>query len=399
MNTFIIPSWYPSRDEPYTGIFFLEQAQAMAHVFPDSNFAISTWGTHNHDLLLEAKDHIKNAAKLFKFFFKKAAVSKLNKNLIEYYTPALTWSRAILNGNISTIINVNRKHFLDFQLKYGKVDIIHAHSAYPAGWAAMALAEEFNLPFIITEHMAPFPFPSFLTRDNKISPYLLKPFHKAAFNVVVSPQQETTMSKWGIPKMKVIPNLTNEDFFVPRAKGNPSENFVFVSLAILEERKGIKYLLHAFQKLLQKYPNCLLKIGGDGPQRDEYKILARKLDIKDEVSWLGRLNRNEVVYELQNCDAFVLPSLHENLPLSLIEAIACGKPLISTYSGGSESIINKSNGLIVKPADVEALHQAMEDMVLNHDKYDADKIRADFFKRYSRQAVCVQIMDLYKGSI
>ena len=60
MNIFTIPSWYPSKLNPAWGIFCKEQAEALAKVFPDSNFGVSLWGQNNDNTLLCAKDHVKN---------------------------------------------------------------------------------------------------------------------------------------------------------------------------------------------------------------------------------------------------------------------------------------------------------------------------------------------------
>ncbi len=399
MNIFIIPSWYPSAQNPHTGIFNKEQAIAMAQSYPISNFAVSTWGTHEPDLWLLGKDHLKNITKLIKFFSKGSTERKLGTNITEYYSPALTWTRKFLQGNINSIIKVNEKHLLAFQEEVGKVDIIHAHSAHPAGWVAMALAERYNIPYIITEHMAPFPFRSFLNANGTLSHYLSKPFHESSVNIVVSPQQKHTLTQWGIPNLKYIPNLTDESFFYPRPQAEERDKFVFFTLAVLEDRKGIPYLLKAFKRLVQRFPDAHLVLGGDGLQREAYQELASSLGIKEHVQWLGTLNRQQAVSQLQNCDAFVLPSFHENLPLVLLEASACGKPLIGTYCGGSESIINDKNGLVVEPGDIDALHNAMEDMYLNYQRYDAEEIRKDFMKLYSRPVVCKQIMNLYQEVI
>jgi glycosyltransferase involved in cell wall biosynthesis len=399
MNVFIIPSWYPSSDNPHTGIFNKEQSVAMAEFYPNSNFAISTWGTHEAALLLLGKDHFKNIVKLLKFSTKKATERKLGPNLKEYYTPAFTWTRKLLQGNINNIIKANEKHFLAFQDKIGKVDIIHAHSAHPAGWVAMVLAKKFAIPYVITEQMAPFPFPSFLDAGKTLSKYLAQPFQYADANIVVSPQQEHTLTRWGIPRIKLIPNLTDDSFFQPKTKPIEKKEFTFFTLAVLEDRKGIIYLLQAFNRFVRQHPNTRLVIGGDGPQREAYQALASELEITEYVQWLGTLNRQQAAENLQNCDAFILPSFHENLPLVLLEASACGKPLIGTYCGGSESIIHEKNGLVVEPGNIDALYDAMVDMYLNYQRYSAQEIRADFMSRYSRPVVCKQIMDLYQQVI
>lgn len=397
MNVFIIPSWYPSKDHLHAGIFTKEQAVAMAHTFPRSNFTLSTWGSHDEDLLLWGKDFLENFPKLLKRPFKKSFKSTLAPNLNEYFSPSFTWSRRIWGGNIQQIIKTNEKHLLHFSQKVGKINILHAHSAYPGGWVAMALGKKYGIPFVITEHMSPFPFQTFLTSNGKLSPYLQIPFDHSFCNIVVSPQQKETMKTWNIPSLHYIPNLTNEEFFKPApTEERLSKPFTFFTLGSQEARKGNAFLLKAFRQFSDQCPDCFLRIGGEGPQKESYKVLAAKLEISHKVKWLGALHRHEALEEYQQCDAFVLPSLHENLPLVLLEAIACGKPLISTRCGGPESIITPKNGLLVEPGNTETLFRAMVQLHQNFSLYDSKEIREYFCNRYSRPVVCHQIMDVYE---
>ncbi|MBC5774220.1 glycosyltransferase [Pontibacter sp. KCTC 32443] len=397
MNVFIIPSWYPSKNEPHTGIFFKEQAEALAHVYSNSNFALSTWGSHDKDLLLYASEHLNIIPKLLRAASKQPYQKQLKPNLTEYFTPAFTWTRKLFKGNINNIVKANEKHLKAFEATVGKVDIIHAHSAHPAAWVAMELAARYKIPYVITEHMGPFPFDAFRTRSGKLSHWLAKPLQNAFANIAVSPQQQQTLQQWGIPNVTQIPNLTDESKFIP-GTGGTKQPFTFFTLARIEEGKGIAYLLHAFKLLLGKASNVQLIIGGEGTQLENYKALATTLGIADKVTWLGVLDRQQTIKQYQACDAFVLPSLHENLPLVLLEAMACGKPLISTYCGGPESIITPATGLLVEPGNTEALYLALHKLYSNYNKYNPGVIRESFCSRYSRQVVCQQIMDIYKAA-
>lgn len=399
MNVFIIPSWYPSAAQPHTGIFNKEQAEALAHFYPSSHFAISTWGSHEPGLLLWAHEPFKNVAKLGQFLFRKPRQKKLSPNLTEFFSPAFSWSRRFLQGNIRGIIKVNEDHLIQFQAKTGKADILHAHSAYPGGWVAMVLGKKYGIPYIITEQMSPFPFESFLTKKGTLSHYLRLPFKHAYCTIAVSPQQQKTLSEWEIPGLRHIPNLTDEEYFKPlKKRKEKSGAFTFFTLGRQEPQKGIPYLLQAFKKHLESQPDSLLRIGGDGSERKNYQKLALELNISEKTEWLGMLSRPEALKEIQQCDVFVLPSLHENLPLVLLEATACGKPVIGTRCGGSESIINAKNGVIVEKGNIPELARALLFMNNHHQQYSEEEIRADFCSRYSRSVICSQIMEVYHAA-
>ena len=400
MNVFIIPSWYPSKDDPTAGIFNKEQAEALAYLNPDSNFAISSWGSHDEDLLLWGRDRFRNLSKIIKFSGKPSTKTKIAENLTEYFSPAFTWTRKILNGNISKIIAVNERHFLDFQSHAGRVDVIHAHSAHPGGWVAMKLSAKYKIPYVITEQMTPFPFVDFLTRAGGLKHWLKDPLWGSSCNIVVSPQQKETLQKWNVPHLKYIPNLTNEDFFKPAlAKNGSKRPFVFFTLCNLVPQKGIPVLLNAVKRLVVDNRNVSFRIGGTGEDEMVYKKLAEDLNIAEYVCWLGPLNRHQALDEFQNCHAFVLPSIHENLPLVLLESIACGTPIISTRCGGPESIINGKNGILVEPGDSDALANAISSMIDNANSYSSNEIREDFCQRYSRHVVCRQIMEVYQQAV
>ncbi|ARS37286.1 glycosyltransferase [Pontibacter actiniarum] len=400
MNVFVIPSWYPTQHRPHSGIFVREQAEALAQAYPGSNFAISTWGSHNPDLQLWAKDHVRNLAKVLRHRRGQTSETKLGPNLTEYYTPAFTWSRKILRGNIDTIIKANESHLKAFEAAAGPVDVLHAHTAYPAGWVAMHLSARYKVPYLITEHMGPFPFKDFLLRPGQLSPYLQKPLQHAAATVAVSPQQKETLQHWGIPHVQYIPNLTDESFFKP-SPGHQKNSLptTFFTLARLEEGKGIRYLIQAFKLFLAAHPQCRLRIGGGGSCREEYQALVEELAIADKVEWLGVLNRESALEAYRQCDVFVLPSLYENLPLVLLEATACGKPVIGTYCGGPASIINRNNGLLVEPGNVQELHHALLEIYSSYSQYDQEAIRNEFCSRYSRSVVCQQIMEAYHAAV
>ena len=109
-----------------------------------------------------------------------------------------------------------------------------------------------------------------------------------------------------------------------------------------------------------------LVIIGDGEIRNELMTLADRLEISDQVSFLGA--RNDIHEFLSAIDIFILPSLWEGQPIALLEALAIGKPCIaSDVDGIPEIITDRVNGCLVQPQDVEALATAMDWAVENPD--------------------------------
>jgi colanic acid/amylovoran biosynthesis glycosyltransferase len=134
--------------------------------------------------------------------------------------------------------------------------------------------------------------------------------------------------------------------------------------ARLSPQKGHAFLIRAMKSLLDRGHELELRLAGDGPRREQLTNLAEELGISDRVSFLGFLTEDEVIRELQDSDLFVLPSFVEGLPVSAMEAMAVGVPVIATnIAGTSELIDDGRTGLLVRPSDSEALAGAVVRMI------------------------------------
>ncbi len=395
MNILIIPSWYPSKVAPSAGIFFREQAEALGRNHPDVNIGISSWGPNAPDLLLEAGHLLQWPSKLLRFRNHKASRNELLPNCIEYYTPALTWSRKWKKGNIQNIIKsnqLNAKYFVD---QFGKIDLIHAHVAHPGGYIAWQLAMELKAPYVVTEHMSPFPLQAY-ANDRDFSRWISPVYRNATTKIAVSTALQEMMQNRGVESI-VLPNLVDERFFVPSSR--PYDAKEILAIGRLENQKGYEYLLKAFHSLLKSHPDYHLTIIGEGSQRQQLMRLAAEMQLDNHVQWRGECSRVEIRDALQKASFLVLSSLHENLPLVLLEALACGKPIVATACNGPEDIVNETNGLLAKVADVEDLQQQMQAMINRRSKYDGDAIRSDFERRYASTVVTEALLEVYQHAI
>lgn len=399
MRIFVIPSWYPTADAPHTGIFIKEQALALAGHNQKVKVGISTWGTHNNDLLLEKRQLHLWPGKLLRGIALKPSSHSYSSNCTEYFTPAFTWSRHVMSGNMEGIIRANEANLGLFKATFGRPDIIHAHTAYPAGFVAQKLSEKHGIPYVITEQMSPFPFVTF-ERRGQLHPVIMEPYQQSGKNIAVSAALLKTMEARGVPHLKLINNLTDEDFFQPDdANPSRSNGFCFAFIGRMEEQKGVKYLLEAAKLLKASGLSFKLVMGGDGAQRKLYELQARGFGLADQIEWLGTLDRQGVRSTLQHCNAFVLPSIHENHPLVLLEALAMGKPAIATYCGGAEEIVKPATGYLVEPGNPTLLAEAMTKMMNEMERFDAEKIRKSFMERFSKQVIINQLMDTYEEVI
>ncbi len=129
---------------------------------------------------------------------------------------------------------------------------------------------------------------------------------------------------------------------------------IVLTLARLAQQKGIGYLIEAASQV----PEALFAVAGDGPERAALEAKVEACGLRGRVVFLG--HRRDVPELLASCDAFVLPSLYEGLPVSVLEAMAAGRPVIATRIGGTDEAVKDGvTGLLVPPADPAALAQAI----------------------------------------
>lgn len=392
LNVFIIPSWYPSGNDNVSGIFVKEQVLAISNFRKNIFNYVSCWGHQSGHLSL--RNPIQTLKALFwRVSNFRSKVFKHSSNYIEIFTPSLSWSSELPSGGHKSILSVNRRNLRKVEKLNIKIDVIHAHVAYPAGVVAYLLSKEFKIPFIITEHLGPTRLPAMFFYNGKLNNIILNTYRNASSVIAVSEFLKNELFKLKVNNTIIIPNLVNEDVFHPSFI--KKDKFTFFTLCLISKGKGIDLLLRAISQLIQSLNNIEFWIGGDGPELNYYKQYSKQLGISQYIKWLGEVDRSKAPILFQNCNAFVLPSKYETFGVVFAEAIACGKPIISTKCGGPESIVTENNGLLVDLGSEAQLTDAMKYMVANSDKFSSEKIRVEFLRNFSRRVVVDKIVDVY----
>jgi glycosyltransferase involved in cell wall biosynthesis len=266
----------------------------------------------------------------------------------------------------------------------------------------MRLCEESGIPYVVTEHMGPFPLPVYRTPTGLPS-FIREPLERAQARIAVSPTLAEQVESFGIVKPSFVPNLVDERLYRPEA-ARPQREFVFFTLCGMETAKGVDDLLEAIALMLPRLPEeqrhqVRFRLGGEGPALERFRRHARRLGLDAWVTWLGLLSREHSRVEYQSCDAFVLTSHRESFGIVFVEATACGKPVIATRCGGPEAIVTPENGLLVEVGDIGQIADALESMVRGERAFDAGAIRIQFLERFSRSAVVSQLEEIYRGAL
>ena len=152
---------------------------------------------------------------------------------------------------------------------------------------------------------------------------------------------------------------------IPEAYPKDYTNRKMLFLGILGQRKGTYDLIEVLPEILSKYPDSHIYFGGDG-EREQAERLCMEKGIIDHVTFLGWVRGAEKEKLLKKCSIYVLPTYHEGMPMSILEAMSYGMAVVSTYVGGIPHIItDNENGLLCEAGDKEALQEKLRKLLGN----------------------------------
>ncbi len=387
MNIFIIPSWYPSKSNPIYGTFNREQANLLARNRSNWNIGVSRWGQGDSDFLLP----VLSASSYFKVLkTHQPYIESIEPNFKEYFFPAFTWTRKFLNGNIRGIYKANEENLKCYSHDFGKPDLISVQATYPGALVAQQLSTKYQIPYVVTIRMSPFPFDEFINKDGTLKELIYSPLKNANGLIATSRSLKNRLNQFGFNQVSVQNNPIDTNFFTPH---EPNMVPSMLTIGRIEEQKGIDILLKAFSKINTPYR---LRIGGNGSKLSEFKRLATQLKIEKKVSWLGELSRDEVRSEMQKCSFYVLSSRHETFGNVVLEAMACGKPVVATRCGGPEEIVIPELGYL---ADINSndLADKIEKMINTHSKFKSEVIREIAERNYSPEQWVAKLETIFKA--
>jgi L-malate glycosyltransferase len=166
-------------------------------------------------------------------------------------------------------------------------------------------------------------------------------------------------------KARVLSIGIDDSYFSPNIKFQDisATNPTILFLARLEIQKGIFTLLDAFNMLIEQVPDCKLIVAGTGQQAETVKTYIQSFKCKDQISIIGNVERSNIVEVINNCNVYCLPSYGEPFGISILEAMACGKPVVTTNLGGPNYIVHDEGGRKVTPRDPKALATALAEIL------------------------------------
>ena len=248
--------------------------------------------------------------------------------------------------------------------KHG-IDIVHTHGC-KANMYGLLAASPLRVPLAATCHMA-WPDRSLALRTyHSLDRIVLRRFKKV---ITVSDPIQASLRKSGIRRQKLttIPNGIDVTPFSSYSRSRPlnaagEDRFVIGVVGRLIPCKGHRYLLQAAKQLINNFPNILCLFVGDGSELEPLRHIVTELQLENNVSFAGKQDNMPAVYS--SIDILVLPSLSEGMPMTVIEGMAAGCPVIASQVGDIPKLIKHGEtGLLVKPGSSEDLSQAISQLL------------------------------------
>jgi glycosyltransferase involved in cell wall biosynthesis len=319
-------------------------------------------------------------------------------------------------------------------------DVVYAHHTVPNGYFAMRIHKLMGIPFVVTDHemgeiTACEIFPArravyekvigaahrmvsvagVMRKDmERVFPQARCEVIHNGMNLAQAPKESRGESRGTRAAPASTPATRNS---LP-ASAPEAPPLVILSCGMFYERKNFPGLIQAFNLVAEKYPNVVLRIFGDGPDRIKVEQARDASLFKDRIKMLGKVSHAEVLQQMQEADVFALIGWREPFATVFLEAMAAGLPVIACNDGGIAEVIQSAdvdapaldagrstfdapqpNGLLVPPRDIPAAARALEFLILNPEarKQIGEAARKKIEADLSWDAVAKKYLEIFQN--
>lgn len=384
MHILIIPSWYKTEYEPYSGTFFEEQARMLQkkgfkvgilypqHIGSFVQFLKKPYFSRKHfqdNGLFTIHSNTKTIIPTIKGYY-------FNKLVIEEYA---------------------KRSFENYCKEKGVPDIIHSHSIFWGGVVANSIYLKTGIPFVHTEHLTSIINSNEYDRNPFIN-YLIEVYKNSKENIFVSNSYKNAIvKKYNLNKGITISNIVNPIFFNPREKLMLNEDaFNILNIGGLIERKNQITLIKAI-KLLTNLIDCSIKLTIVGEGLLFEKLFQESSDVNSKISiaFIQKASRIEIANLMKKHHVLVSTSIFETFGLTIAEAHASGIPVVAYKTMGTEDIMNERNGIVVTDNTPDAFSNAIFSVYNQYQSFNSFKISNDCYVKFSEETVSEKLIELY----
>lgn len=269
--------------------------------------------------------------------------------------------------NLSKLIYLSARKKVKQIIKEFKPDIVHSH--YASSYGLIGALSGFH-PYVISLWGGDiFSFPKKSVVYKQILKFSLSKADKILSTSKIMKEEtkkytdkEVLLTPFGIDVDRFIPDKINKFF--------KDDDFVMGTIKTLEKNYGVNFLIEAFAIVKKKFPDKPLKllIVGKGTQKESLEEMVRELGIEKDTIFTGYVDHNNVQDYHNMLDIYVAMSLLESFGVAVLEASACGKPVIVSNVGGLPEVVeNGKTGFIVEKGNSKALAEALSKLICEPD--------------------------------
>ena len=354
MRVLVLSSVYPSTTTPTRGVFVRERTRHLATLCEMQVVAPVPWFPFNRVL--------RGAA--------RAGIPHLEvQDGITVHHPRYVSVPGVLKSLDALCYFAGLLPFLKRLQRRAPFDLIDAHFAYPDGMAGLLLSRRLDVPLTVTLRGTEVPLSQRRFRRLQIKRVLAG----ADRVIAVSQSLADLAGRLGAPaeRIRVIPNGIDGGLFRPGSKaearhalGLPADRPLLVSVGGLTDRKGHHRIIELLPSLLTAYPDLLFAVVGgpsvEGDTGPKLRALTSELGLSEHVRLVGACAHEQIPTWLRAADLFCLATRNEGRPNAVIEAMACGLPVVTTDVGGNAEIVKPGqDGLLVPFGEPAALLEAL----------------------------------------
>lgn len=334
----------------------------------------------------------------------------------KYFWPQ-QWQKLCYDGGMPANIKKNKLlilvmpfllicHFLKVValIKREKVDLLHAQWFLTAGLVASVAAKIYKKPLVVTAHGSDVLALKGLIWD-KVRRFIISNATQVTAVSSVIAEELSANSALRQSSIKLTPMGVDTSLFARqniKESGIDKKERILLFIGRLDRQKGLEYLIQAMPAILTKYPASRLNIIGYGPHENYMRQLVSKMGLNKKIVFIGSLPNKKLPVYYSQAEIFILPSMSEGLPVSILEAMACQCPVIATSVGGIFSLIqNEDNGLLIEPRSSDEICQAVFNLYANQEL--KEKIIKNAYNlvrhKYDWSILASQLADIYQRQL
>lgn len=391
MRILVIAQWYPTKKTPTSGIFVHELVQATVK----QGVEVKVLSGFPYRINFKENNKVISGLLNYKSILKKQVWDEY-EGISCFRFPYIT---GVPYSCCPIMYRLSVMRIISDIRKVYPFDLVHAHTAFLDGTAAVAIKKKYKVPVFLTEHTGPFS----LYTDTFLKRWQTEHVFNNADKVfaVSSSLKQHIVSQINFIRdantIKVVGNGVDIDFF-------KQNNYLLDKKSDIQAlwighympQKRIDRLIDAFAIAYKKQPQLRLHLVGSGPLEETIREQINKYNLTKIVTMTPLTNRSGVVDFLNCCDFLVVSSEIETFSVITIEALSVGKPVLSTACGGPEDIINSQElGLIVENSTA-GLAQGLIDICEKLPVFNPQNIRNYAVSNYSLTQLARTMINEYE---